>query len=278
MLKDILVPVLGDQAPEAAIGMACDVAAATQAHVEALVGASLVLPNAAVWAYYPEGFHETMKDAADATVAAAAGAIARRLQEAAGRAGVSSVEVRRWTTIWLTTMEMAAMAARHADLTVLGRGKRPDEHERRLFAGLLAGSGRPVLLVPADAAAMTGHAVVAWKATREAARALHDALPLLRAAGTVDLLRVEGRDDADSSLEDGLLLAHLARHGIDARLAWAERGAATTGARILEHAARSGASLVVAGGYSHSRVREQVLGGVTRTLFEHASCAVLFSH
>jgi len=280
MFKDILVPVLGDVVPDSAIAVACGIAGPVRAHVEALVGANLVLPNAAVWAYYPEGFHETMKEAAEATVAAAAAAVARRLESAAARTGVASTEVRRCTTIWLTVAEMAAMGARYSDLIVLGRGQQPDDQERRLFAGLLAGSGRPLLLVPPDAGAKTGHAVVAWKATREAARALHDALPMLRMSSSVELLMVEakGGHGGDSNAEDDLMLAHLARHGIEARLARSEREGTSTGARILEHASRSGASLVVAGGYSHSRAREQVFGGVTRALFDHASCAVLFSH
>jgi nucleotide-binding universal stress UspA family protein len=246
--------------------------------VAALVGASLVLPNAAVWAYYPEGFHETMKEAAEATVAAAADAVGRRLAHAAAVGGVES-EVRRCTTLWLTTAELAALCARYADLTVLGRGEPLDDQDRRLFAALLAGSGRPVLLVPDGAGAVGGHAVVAWKPSREAARALHDALPLLRKAGSVDLLMVEGeRGGGNSNVEDDLMLAHLARHGIAARLARPDPDGASAGTRILEHAARSGASRIGAGGYSHSRAREQVFGGATRTLFEHASCAVLFSH
>lgn len=279
MFKDILVPVLGNEIPEAAIVVACGIAGATRAHVEALVGASLVLPNAAVWAYYPEGFHATMKEAAETTVAAAADAVAHRLEDAAVRSGVATTEVRRCTSIWLTTAEMAAMSARYADLSVLGRGKDPDDQERRLFGALLAGSGRPLLLVPRDAGATTGHAVVAWKATREATRALHDALPMLRTCSSVDLLMVDVEDDpVGSNAEDDLMLAHLARHGVEARFARSEPAGEATGIRILEHAARSGASLVVAGGYSHSRAREQVFGGVTRALFEHASCAVLFSH
>jgi nucleotide-binding universal stress UspA family protein len=279
MFKDILVPVLGIEIPEAAIAVACGIAGTTRAHVEALVGASLVLPNAGVWAYYPEGFHATMKEAAEATVAAAADAVAPRLEDAAARSGVASTGVRRCTTIWLTTAEMAAMGARYADLTVLGRGKDPDEQEWRLFGALLAGSGRPLLVVPRDAGAPTGHAVVAWKSTREAARALHDALPMLRMSSSVEVLMVDAEDDAaGSGAEDDLLLAHLARHGIEARLAMSEPAGESTGTRILEHAARFGTSLVVAGGYGHSRAREQVFGGVTRALFEHASCAVLFSH
>jgi nucleotide-binding universal stress UspA family protein len=278
MYKDFLVPVLGNDIPATAIDVACDLAGSMQARVAALVGASLVLPNAAVWAYYPEGFRETMKDAAEATVAAAADAVKRRLEHAAAVRGVEN-EVRRCTTLWLTTAEMAAMCARYTDLTVLGRGDLPDDQEKRLFAGLLAGSGRPLLLVPHGAGAVSGHAVVAWKATREAARALHDAMPLLRKAGSVDLLMVEGeRDNGTSNVEDDLALAHFARHGIAARLARLDLEGESAGTRILEHAARSGASLVVAGGYSHSRAREQVFGGVTRDLFEHASCAVLFSH
>lgn len=275
MFKDILIPMVADTIPERAIAVACAIAESNQAHVDALVGVSMLLPNAAVWAYCPEAFHETLKAAAEATVAALAERAGERLRHESVAHGV-----RRFDTLWLTIAEMTAFCARYADLVVLGRGRTTNGQERRLFAGLLTDSGRPLLLVPDEQGGTAGHAVIAWKTSREATRALHDALPLLRSADSVDLLLVEGQGGQDSaSRADGdRVLAHLARHGVAARLVRREPGHLPTGSRILEHARESGARLIVAGGYSRSRAREQAFGGVTQELFERASCAVFFSH
>lgn len=276
MFKDILVPVIAGAVPDAAIQVACDIGEVSHGHVDALVTASMAWSNAAVWAYCPEGFHQTLEHAAATAVAVAA----ERVEARMGKEMVAH-GVRRCSTIWLTTVEMTALCARYADLVVLGRSKAPDIGQRRVFGSVLAGSGRPVLLVPDGSMSVAGHAVIAWKASREATRALHDALPLLRRAGSVDLLLLAGDErtqEGDTDADANRVLAHLARHGVTASIVEREPGATSTGLRILEHARDSGASLIVAGGYSHSRAREHIFGGVTQTLFERASCPVLFSH
>ena len=277
MFKDILVPMLAGDIPDAAVRVASAIGKAGQSRVDALVGVSMITPNAAAWASYPESFCETLKEAADAAV----GALAARAEARLAEEGVPH-GVRRCSSIWLTTAEMAALCARYADLIVLGRGKTLGGFEQRLFGALLMGCGRPLLLVPDEAPPTDAFetVVVAWKSSREAARALHDALPFLRKARSVELLAVDEdrHREEDAGSDDALLLGHLSRHGIAATPVRRAHGGMSSAARILQHAADSRADLVVAGGFGHSRAREQLFGGVTRALFEHSTQPVLFSH
>ncbi|MFD0737872.1 universal stress protein [Lysobacter koreensis] len=277
MFKDILVPLLAGEVHEAALATACALAAHDGSHLVALVGVSVVTPSASAWAYYPAGVYETLNEAAQATAAALAQAVEERLaREAVAR------EIRRSDSFWLTSAELAAMHARYSDLVVLGLARPPQDADRRVFAGVLSGGGRAVLAVPAAAPAVAsyGHAVVAWKPSREAARAVHDALPLLQRARSVDVVMIGPGTDhgARDELPGGDIATHLARHGLVVNLVQRPRAAQATGESILAHAQESRADLIVAGGYSRARALEQVFGGVTRHLLEHSSIPVLFSH
>ncbi|HEY0660313.1 MAG TPA: universal stress protein [Lysobacter sp.] len=277
MFKDILIPLVLGDLQEAAIGQACALAALDDGQVIGLVGASLAIPIATTWAYYPVGTYETMDEAATATVRKLAEAAEQRL----GRENVAH-EVRVSTKFWLTSAEMSTLHARYADLTVLGVSRPLQDPERRLFGGLLAGSGRPLLMVPASAPAHArfDRILIAWKSSREAARAVHDAMPLLQRAQSVELLMVEhepvpGPHNADA---DVCLAGHLRRHGVPVTPVRRSAEHMPAAGVILEHARESGAQLIVAGGYSHSRALEQAFGGVTRHLLEHADVPVLLSH
>lgn len=277
MFKEILIPLVLGEIQEEAIRLACAIASCDQGRVVGLVGASLAAPIATTWAYYPAGMYENMDEIAKATVQKLAEAAEHRL----ARESVSH-EVRVSTRFWLTSTEMSALHARYADLTVLGIARPLQEAERRLVGGVLAGSGRPLLVVPAGALApgRLDRILVAWKSSREAARALHDAMPLLQRARSVELLMVEHEHDfgPQTSDLDASLMGHLDRHGVPATAVRRSGKHADAGEAILEHARESGADLIVAGGYSHPRALEQVFGGATRHLLEHAPIPVLFSH
>lgn len=136
-------------------------------------------------------------------------------------------------------------------------------------------------MVPAQPAAHAAStAVIGWKPTREATRALHDALPLLQRLDSVQVVVVAPRvgDQQHGQLPGADIAAHLARHGLRVDVVEAPRVEDATGATLLRHAREQGAALLVAGGYGHRRMRESVFGGVTRTLFDQADMPVLFSH
>lgn len=277
MFKDILIPLVLGDLQEPAIRHACALASLHAGRVTALVGASLAAPIATAWAYYPAGIYETMDEAAKATVQELAKAAERRLASES----VPS-EVRVSTRFWLTSAEMSALHARYADVVVLGVSRPLQDSERGLFGGLLAGAGRPLLMVPAAAPECEhfDRILVAWKSSREAARVIHDAMPLLQRARVVDLLMVEHEQSVGSQAADAdaCLKGHFEHHGVGTTLVRRSAAHATAGEVILEYARESGADLIVAGGYSHSRALEQMLGGVTRHLLENARIPVLLSH
>jgi len=166
-----------------------------------------------------------------------------------------------------------------ADLLILGQGDRADRQTGVLpdFAPwVLTGSGKPAVLVPyiGARASAFGNVMVAWKATREAAHALSAAIPLLRSAQGVNVVL-----DGDATPTDRELLhAFLRRHGLQAREHTLIGSPSTAGEAILSMAADLGADLIVMGCYGHSRTREFVLGGASRTVLESMTVPVLMAH
>jgi nucleotide-binding universal stress UspA family protein len=122
--------------------------------------------------------------------------------------------------------------------------------------------------------------VVAWDGSREAARATHDALPLLRLAEEAIVLIVDARDlGARVGQEPGAdVAAHLTRHEVRTRVKRVTSDRTGIGELILAQAGAEDADLLVMGGYGHSRFREMLLGGVTRHVLEHTTRPVLFAH
>ncbi len=172
-------------------------------------------------------------------------------------------------------------AARYADLVVFAHASAPDEFSTDQIANVLVDCGRPVLVAPRQPSETIGRVVaIAWKDKAEAARAVTAAMPLLKAAKKVVVLSVEEQSsDASASAESAEhLAAQLRRHGmqVEAHGLSAERHA---GANVLiEKAKALGADLIVSGAYSHSRMRELVFGGFTRTLLTACDLPVLLLH
>jgi nucleotide-binding universal stress UspA family protein len=172
---------------------------------------------------------------------------------------------------------------RCSDLIVVGQTDRNDTADGLAFdfpQQVLLHAGTPVLVVPyAGVFPSVGDEVlVAWKGTREAANSLRCALPLLRTAKRVSLVEIgEVRQPAvdDDSLERAA--SWLESHGVACR-AHREIDLGGVGEQLLSRAAEIGADLIVSGGYGHSRLREWVLGGVTRHLLEHMTVPTLFAH
>ncbi len=175
---------------------------------------------------------------------------------------------------------VAAMAHR-ADLILVGShpAGRAD-HERHLDIGeLVLAAGRPVLVAGSGVMQVwADKIIIAWKDTREARRAVADALPLLRAAGEVLIAVVDDGDQHAARQSTAELAGWLDTHGINPRssvFALEQGGPAATIAMAAE---RMGADLVVSGGYGHSRMREWLLGGMTRGLLAETTLNRLFSN
>lgn len=166
---------------------------------------------------------------------------------------------------------------RLSDLIVMARpGAESEAGLSAAFDAALFDSGRAVLLVPAEPVTKLGATVaVAWDRSREAARAAGAALPILAQAEKVVILTArEGGSDAEPSE----LAGYFALHGIEART-WAfTPDSGSLGQALLGEAEKAEADLLVMGAYGHSRLREMVLGGVTRDILGGAAIPVLMVH
>jgi len=171
--------------------------------------------------------------------------------------------------------------ARYSDLVVLARAPEHGQFSPDSVAHILVGCGRPVLLVPeAELDAIGSTVAIAWKEKAEAARAVTAAMPLLKRAKKVVILTVdeEGSDTTRSTRSAQRLAGQLARHGLAAEghgLAAEPQGAA---AALVRKGKELGANLLVLGAYSHSRVRELVFGGFTRTVLKNCDLPLLLLH
>ncbi|MFO1068709.1 MAG: universal stress protein [Geminicoccaceae bacterium] len=206
-----------------------------------------------------------------------------RVAAIAAEAGVA-IEARLETGAVDSMPGRLARMARHADLTIIGQ---PDpaasgvDDTLKVEAAFLD-SGRPALVVPyiGAAAALPAHVLVCWDGSREAARAVGDAMPFLKPAERVTVLVVDAGklQPAVGELPGADIGRHLARHGVTAEIRSVASGGLGIGDTILTEASDARADLVVMGGYGHSRLRELVLGGATRHLLAHMTVPVLLAH
>jgi len=179
-----------------------------------------------------------------------------------------------------------ALHARYADLAVLGQANPYEPRDGlgtdAVVVSTVMTSGRPVLAVPfaGDFPDLGSRVLVAWNASREAARAVNDAMPLLRDASAVTVLAVNPRYgiNGHGDVPAADIALHLARHGVKAEAAHTVANDIPDGEALLSYAADIGADLIVAGAYGHSRARELVFGGVTRTLLAEMTAPVFLSH
>jgi len=144
-------------------------------------------------------------------------------------------------------------------------------------------SGRPILVVPkaGDLVSIGERVLVAWNNSRESARAVFDALPLLKKASEVMVLSVEepAKPEVTSDIAGSEIGATLARHGVKATVQQVKPGARSeAGPELLAQVAAHRADLLVMGCYGRSRFREFVLGGASRHVLHHAAVPVLMSH
>ena len=190
-----------------------------------------------------------------------------------------------WRLIAAGAAADPGLHARYADLTILGQLDPDPGHPESVGPRpelVALASGRPVLVIP-----YAGHfdkvgrrVVVGWNSTREAARAVNDAMPLLAAAEIVTVLTIDAREAprGHGQLPGADISLHLARHGVKAQVEQTVSADLSVGDVLLSRAADLGADLLVMGAYGHSRLRELLLGGATRTLLGNMTIPVLMSH
>jgi nucleotide-binding universal stress UspA family protein len=278
-LKDLLVYLDQSPATAARLEAALNLAQALDAHLTALQLIAEPFLRGAVGHHLPA---EVMREHV-AHAEAEAEAILVSARAVAAQRGVLFDAVRDSGSLDKLPI-LLARHARHTDLTVIGQ---PDldtggVDDTALVEAAFMDSGHPALVIPR---ASTGvlpprRAMIAWDGSREAARATSDAMPLLRRAEQVlvlvlDAHHVGGHAGGQPGSE---LVAHLRRHEVKAELRQIASGGTSIGHALLAQAREESADLLVMGGYGHSRLREMMLGGTTRSILEHMTVPVLFSH
>lgn len=200
---------------------------------------------------------------------AAAEALFRR---AAGTA--NDVE---WRTGEASPAAYLLQQSRAADLVIVGRASDADSrwHLHVAPGDVVLGIGRPLLVAPPGAQRMKGdRVVVGWKDTTPSRRAIWDSLPFLKAAQEVFVVAVG--DACDEGPQD--VVAYLRRHAVRATLVLRPGTVVAPAEELLRTAEHEGADLLVVGAYGHARMREWILGGVTRDLLDDAPMCCLMSH
>ena len=275
MIKDIVVN-LGLGARDPAGDFAISVAATFQAHVLGVAFSYEPIIPGTVMGGIPPEFIESQRVESDKKARAAAS----RFEQAAKRAGVSAE-----STIISASISGAAdrlgHLARRFDLVVVGQADReksaPDEV---VDEGALFDSGRPVIFVPfiQKAGLKLDRVMVCWDGSRAAARAVADSLPFLQKAKQVEIVMVASGRSKSDEIPGADLGQHLARHGLKVEVKRITSPDIDVPSTILSYAADSSADMIVMGGYGHSRLREFVLGGVTRGILETMTVPALMSH
>jgi nucleotide-binding universal stress UspA family protein len=282
--KDILVQL--DDTPRSAVrqAVAAGLARRCGAHLTGLYVIDIPSAEFFYGAAMPlaAGGAERVVDQIRADATAAAEPIGAGFREMLRREGLEG----GWRLVEGNLPATVALHARYADLAVLGQANpfEPRDGVARDAAVVhcVMTSGRPALVVPfAGSFPTVGERVlVAWNASREAARAVNDALPLLMGANMVTVLAVNPRHGigGHGDVPAADIALHLARHGVRAEAAHTVSRDIPDGEALLSYTADIGADLIVAGAYGHSRARELVFGGVTRTLLAEMTAPVLLSH
>lgn len=191
----------------------------------------------------------------------------------------------RWLSSDLAPVEALRLASRSCDIALVGQ---PDPNPTDPAAipygtdvlphELALQAGRPILAVPyaGDFGEVGRRVLVAWNGKREAARALHDAMPVLRGAEVVHIVTIGAERKGRTPLSE--IAGHMQRHGLRLETAVITINGAKVGVKLLDEAKARNCDLMVMGAFGHSRLREMVFGGVTETVLSNMALPILLSN
>jgi nucleotide-binding universal stress UspA family protein len=219
-------------------------------------------------------------DAQRAENLAAAQQAADRFEEAVRREGVSA-EHRIIESSLGSAANRFGRIARHYDLSVVGQTA-PDlaVPDDLLIEAALFQSGRPAVVVPyiQKDDIQLNHVLICWDHSRNAARAVADALPFLVRSKKAEIVMVTRHDGKPGDLPGAEIAGHLARHGVNVELRQLIAADVDVANAVLSYAADTGVDFIVMGAYGHSRLREFVLGGATYGMLRSMTVPVLMAH
>lgn len=274
-LKDLLVHVDNSKACAARVEAAIRLARSNQAHLSGVYVLPMITVPGYAEAQIPLEVIEAQRQAARTQATEAE----KLFRSATDKAGISS----EWRSVEDDFARALTLNARYVDVAVMGQ---VDKSDPMAISGLvervMLDAGRPVLVIPYIGAGNTlgERVLIAWNASREAIRAVHDALPLLQKAKSVTVMAINppAGEEGDGDIPAADISLHLARHGVKVEADHVEAHDIAVGDMLLSRAADKSTDLIVMGGYGHSRLRELVLGGATRHILEHMTVPVLMSH
>ncbi len=204
-------------------------------------------------------------------------ALLAAFESAAGKAGVAHERVLE-RCLSHEVPGLFVQYARLRDLTIVSV---PESHDQWYAETVIFESGKPTMVLPERPRARPFDlrtVMVAWDFSRAAARAIADAIPILEKARDVRIVTVTNEKVLDSKHSAEELARNLSRHGIDVVLDKVDAAGRAIGKVLEAHAASCSADVLVMGAYGHSRFREFVLGGATRSLLSKPPLPILFSH
>ena len=276
MIKDLVVSLSVGASRDAAGPYAISVAETFGAHVAGIAFSYEPVIPPTIMGTIPASFVESQRDENDR----AANDARAKFDEAARRAGVSS-ESRTLSASLAGSADRFATIARRFDLAVVGQAE-PERAapEELIVENALFSSGRPVLIVPyiQKAELTLDRVMVCWDASRNAARAIADAMPFLKRAKAVDVVIVASERIKSDEIPGADIGQHLARHDLKVEVRRIVSPDTDVASTILSHAADTSADFIVMGGYGHSRLREFILGGATRGMLSAMTLPTLMSH
>ncbi|HUT49209.1 MAG TPA: universal stress protein [Alphaproteobacteria bacterium] len=276
-IKDIVVHVDDSRNYEARIGVAIELAQRFDAHLTGVyVKSPAYLPAYVAAQVGPDVIEMQARASSEAAASASAG-----FEEATKKAGLSA-EMRVGEG---PLDEVVSLHARYGDLCIVGQtdpdGDAPAD-DVDVPGHVVLYSGRPVFIVPyAGRFNDVGKRVlVAWNGSREAARAVNDAMPFLKNAAQVTVLAVNPSDTRDplGDLPGADISLHFARHGVKVEAAQIIADDIQVGDMLLSRISDGGYDMVVMGAYGRSRIRELVMGGASRHIMHHMTVPIFMAH
>ena len=276
--KTILVHCDDGKAADARLSIAMELAGRHQAHLVGLHARPPFEPPVYGDASYAlDSFYEAHEATMKTSEAAS-----RTLFEKATKGTSLSVE---WRSADGYADQLLTLHGRYADLTIVGQTDRSRDDvspPSDLPESVAMATGRGTLVVPfiATPRMPTGKVMLCWNGSREAARAASDALPLLKAATNVTVLSIEPKssEGGDGTHPGADIAVWLGRHGVTAAVERDMAPDGDAGEVILSRAMDHGSELIVMGIYGHSRLREFVLGGASRTILASMTVPVFMAH
>jgi nucleotide-binding universal stress UspA family protein len=276
-IRDVLLTLTSypDPTPLSVIDRAVSLASTLGAHIAAIscevhvqVPGSFLAGAGSIGSIVASEAHKSRKNAQDLLAA---------FEAAARKSGVlHEIVLER-----CLTSEVPSLLVEYARLRDLTIVPVPESYDQWYAEGIIFGSGRPTLVVPeapSSKAVDFDRVLVAWDFSRAAARAVSDAIPILERAREVSILTVTNEKAISSRRSSSELAKNLSRHGIDVIVEEVDAAGRAIGDVLAAQIESRGADLLVMGAYGHSRFREFILGGATRSILTKPPIPVLFSH